>query len=64
LIEQPNCTFNSCWAQVHVPLRRREIHVAGEILNRSRRRTAHREVRTERVPQSMHAALRELRTSD
>jgi hypothetical protein len=49
---------------VHVPARRGEIHVTGELLNRSCRRAAHREARTERVPQSMYAALRELRSSN
>jgi hypothetical protein len=48
---------------VHVPLRRREILVAGELLNGSGRRAAHRQMRTERVPQPMHTALRYLRPS-
>ena len=41
--------------QVHVPLRRRQVLVAGEFLNRPRRRAAHRQVRTERVPQDVNA---------
>ena len=64
LIQEPDRTLYSRGAEVHVPLRRGEIHMPGELLNRSRRRPTHREMRTERVPQSMHAALRELRTSD
>jgi len=38
-------------------LRRREIRVAGEPLDRPRRRAPHRQVRTERVPQNVHALL-------
>ena len=49
---------------MHVPLRRREIHVPGQFLNCACRRPPHREVRTKRVSQPMHAALSELRTSD
>ena len=48
---------------MHVPLRRHQILMAGELLDRSCRGAAHREVRTERVPQSMYAALAELRAS-
>jgi hypothetical protein len=38
---------------VHVALRRPEILVAGELLNRPRRRATHREMRTERVSQAL-----------
>jgi hypothetical protein len=41
---------------MHVPLRRREILMAGEFLNRPRRRSSHRQMRTECVPQPMNAA--------
>jgi hypothetical protein len=64
LIEEPDRRLDRRGTEVHVPLRRGEIHVTGELLNRSCRRPAHREVRTERVPQSMYAALRELRSSN
>ena len=62
LIEEPDRPLDRSGTEVHVSLCRGEIHVAGELLNRSCRRPAHREVRTERVPQPMNAALRELRT--
>jgi hypothetical protein len=38
--------------------------MASEFLNRSGWRATHREMRTERVPQTMNTTLRELRTSD
>jgi len=37
---------------MHVPLRRHEILMAGQLLNRPRRRAAHREMRAERVTES------------
>jgi hypothetical protein len=40
---------------VHVAVRRREIRVAGQFLNGPRGRPLHRQVRTERVPQDVHA---------
>jgi hypothetical protein len=48
-------------AGLHVPLRRRQILMTRQLLNRSRRCAAHRQMRTERVPQSMHTVLRNLR---
>ena len=44
LIEEPDRTLNRRGTEVHVPLRRGEIHVTGELLNRPRRRAAHRQV--------------------
>jgi hypothetical protein len=41
---------------VHVALRRDQILMPGELLNRLRRRAAHREMRAERVTQSMRTA--------
>jgi len=35
--------------QMHVPHRRREVRVTGQLLDRLRRGTPHREVRAERV---------------
>jgi hypothetical protein len=61
LIEEPDRPLDRRGTEVHVPLRRGEIHVTGELLNGSRRRAARREVRTERVPQSMYVALLKLR---
>jgi hypothetical protein len=48
---------------MHVPLRRHQILMARELLNRPRRRAAHGEMRTERVAQSMDATLTDLRAS-
>jgi hypothetical protein len=46
---------------VHVPLRRGDVGVAGQLLNRPRRRAAHREMRTERVPKPVRPAALEPR---
>ena len=40
---------------MHVALRRAQFLVTGELLNRSGRCALHREMRTERVPQNVHA---------
>ena len=37
--------------------------MSGQLLNRSRRCAAHRQVRTERVPQDVYAVLRQLRST-
>jgi hypothetical protein len=42
---------------VHTPLRGRNVLMAGPLLNRPCRRTLHRQVRTEGVPQDMHSRL-------
>jgi hypothetical protein len=44
---------------VHVDLGRRQILVPGQLLDSLRRRPAHREVGAERVPQQMHAGVRQ-----
>jgi len=62
-VEQPDRTVESSGTEVHVPLRRREILMARELLNRAGRRAPHREMRTEGVPQSVHAVLCNLRAS-
>jgi hypothetical protein len=41
---------------MHVPLRRAEIGMPAELLNGPRRCSAHREMRTERVPVMPRAA--------
>ena len=46
--------------EVHVSLRRGEIDMSGEFLDRPRGRAVHRQMRTERVPQAVHAALPDL----
>jgi hypothetical protein len=58
-IQQPDRTLDRRGTQVHVPLRRDQILMPGELLNRPRRRAPHREMRAERVPQSMHTARAE-----
>jgi len=52
-VEQRDCRLAGRGRQVHVPERRREILVAGKLLDRLRRGSAHREMRTERVPQDV-----------
>jgi len=54
-IEQADGGVERRRTQVHVPLRRPEILMAGEFLNRPSRSAAHREVRTERVPKDMQS---------
>ena len=46
---------------MHVPLRRRQILMPRQLLNGPRRRAPHRQVRTERVSQDVHAWLRRSR---
>ena len=43
---------------MHVPLRRAQIAMPGEFLNRQAWRASHRQMRTERVTQDVHAAVR------
>jgi hypothetical protein len=43
-------------AQVHVPLRRRQVLMSGELLDGPCRRATHRQMRTERVAKTMAAA--------
>src|SRR5438093_2425952 len=47
LIKETNRAFNRCRTQVHVTLRRGQIHVTGEFLDSSRWCAAHRQMRTE-----------------
>ena len=54
-VQQPDRVFRCRGTQVHVALRRRQVRMTSELLDRSRRRALHRQVRTERVPQDMHA---------
>jgi hypothetical protein len=56
-VEQPDCVFRCRRTQMHVALRRRQVCVAGQLLDGPRRRALHRQVRTERVPQDMDALL-------
>jgi hypothetical protein len=49
-VEQPDRVFRCRRTQVHVALRRRQIRVTGQLLNRQGRCALHRQVRTERVP--------------
>jgi hypothetical protein len=59
--EQPNRTFDRRRTQVHVALRGGDVRVTGQLLNRPRRRPAHREMRTERVPKAVRPAALEPR---
>jgi len=56
-LEQPNRIVERRGTEVHVPLRRREILMSGQFLNRSCRRAAHRQMRTERVPEHMRSVI-------
>src|SRR5437773_7255853 len=60
MVEQPDRALECRWTHMHVPLRRGEILVSRQFLNGPRRRSSHREMRAERVPQSMYSALAEL----
>ena len=44
---------------MHVPLRRGQVLMAGELLNRARGRAAHREMRAERVAQHVRPVVEE-----
>ena len=46
---------------MNVPLRRREILMSGKFLNRSFRRTAYRQMRTERVAEHVRSVIEQLR---
>jgi hypothetical protein len=61
-IQETDGTFERRGTQVHVPLRRGEILVPSQFLNRSRWSSPHRQMRAERMPQPMHPALSELST--
>ena len=50
-IEQPDRRLERSQCEMHVPLRCRQILVACELLDRSRRRSPHRQMRAERVTQ-------------
>ena len=56
-VEQSDRVFRRRRTQVHVALRRRQVRMSGELLNRSCRRALHRQVRTERVPQDVDALV-------
>ena len=48
--------------EVHVPLRRDQILVAGKLLDRPCRRPPHRQMRAERMSQAVYTAFAEPRT--
>ena len=59
-LQQPDGRIQRSRAEVHVPLRRPEILMAGEFLNRSYGSTAHHQVRTERVPQNVRTVVSQI----
>ena len=61
--QQPDRPLERRRAQVHVALRRDQILVAGQLLDRPCRRPPHRQMRAERMAQAMHPALGEPRPS-
>ena len=60
--KQSNGGIERRWTQVDVGLRRAQVLVPGELLNRARRRAPHRQMRAERVTQDVHAYLPETRS--
>src|SRR5260370_28614740 len=62
-IQEPDRPFDRDRTEMHVPLRRREIAVARELLDRSRRSATHRKMGTKRVPQTVGAARRDFRAT-
>src|SRR5262245_57164569 len=60
---EPDRAFDRGWAEVHIPLRRAELLVSGELLNRSHWRPSHRQVRTEGVAKYMYADVAKIRPS-
>jgi hypothetical protein len=56
VVQQPNCVFDGCRAQVHIPLRRCEILVARQLLNGPGWWCpTHSQMQAEGVSQDMHA---------
>ncbi len=56
-VEQADRVFRCRPTQVHVALRRREVRVAGQLLDGPCRGSLHPQVRTERVPKDVHALV-------
>ena len=54
-VKQPNRVFRCRRTQVHVALCRRQIRVAGQLLDGACGRPFHGQMRTERVPKDVHA---------
>jgi hypothetical protein len=53
LLQEPNRHIERGRTQVHVPLRRVQVPVSGQFLNGPCWRAAHRQMRTERMPQNV-----------
>ena len=60
-VQQPYGRIERCRTQVHVPLRRRQIAMSGELLDSPRRRATHRQVRTEGVTEYVNTSALEIR---
>ena len=56
-VEQPNSALDRRWTQVHVPLRRRQVLVPRQLLNRTSRRSPHREMRAERATEHVRPVV-------
>ena len=54
---QSDRVFRCRGTQVHVALCRRQVRMASQLLDGPRRCALHRQMRTERVPQDVHALL-------
>ena len=57
MIEEPDRAFDRRGTQVHVPLRRGQVRMTGQLLNRHRRSPPHGEVRAEGVPEDVNASV-------
>ena len=60
LLKQPNRVLHRGGTQMHVPLRRHQLLMSGQFLNRAWRCTGRHQVRAERVAQSVCATLRKV----
>jgi hypothetical protein len=56
-VEESNRTLDRGWAEVHVPLRRREVLMSGKFLDGPCRRPTHRQMRAERVSKDVDALV-------
>ena len=57
LFQQPDRAVERRWAQVHVALRHRQVHVPGEFLDRPCRRSTHCQVGAEPVTEDVQAPI-------
>jgi hypothetical protein len=61
VIQQSNRPCHGGRAEVHVPLRRADLLMPRQFLNRPHRRAAHRKMRTECMSEDVHADISKIR---